>query len=116
MSSSDLIFYIQFQVKPKYLQEWKDAVTEVIDCMSKEGTFVTCYMHQDTQQPNRFTLYERWREPSIEAFVKNQLEAKSYRKPYEEKLTAWLEEPRTVSILSHVREWHQAQSISNFYN
>lgn len=71
--------------------------------------FVTCYMHQDTQDTNRFTLYERWREPSIEAFVQNQLEAKSYRKAYEEKLPDWLEVPRTVSVLSYIKEWHQTQ-------
>lgn len=64
-------------------------------------------MHQDAQDANRFTLYERWSEPSVEAFIKNQLEAKSYRKAYEEKLPTLLETPRTASVLSYVQEWHQ---------
>ncbi len=45
MPSSDLVFYVQFHVKPEYVQTWKDAVMEVIDHMAKESTFVTCYMH-----------------------------------------------------------------------
>lgn len=109
MPSRDLVFYVQFQVKPDCVQEWKDAVVDVIDHMSKENTFVTCYMHQDTQDANRFTLYERWREPSVEAFIQNQLEAKSYRKTYEEKLPTLLAQPRTASVLSSIKEWHQAQ-------
>jgi quinol monooxygenase YgiN len=82
-------------------------VMEVIDHMSQESTFVTCYMHQDAQDAHRFTLYERWREPSVDAFVKHQLEAKNYRKAYEDKLPALLQSPRTVSILQYVKEWHR---------
>jgi quinol monooxygenase YgiN len=106
MPSHDLVFYVQFQVKPECVQEWKDLVIDVINHMSAEPTFVTCYMHQDTQDASRFTLYERWREPSVEAFIKNQLEAKRYRKAYEDKLPALLVSPRTASVLSYVEEWH----------
>jgi quinol monooxygenase YgiN len=107
--SNDLAFYVQFQVKPERLEGWKDAVREVIDRMSAESTFVSCYMHQDIQDANRFTLYERWNEPSFETFIQNQLEAKSYRQAYHEKLPDMLAQPRTVSFLSHVQEWHQAR-------
>ncbi|MBW4579460.1 MAG: antibiotic biosynthesis monooxygenase [Tildeniella nuda ZEHNDER 1965/U140] len=109
MPDRDLVFYVQFQVKPDCVQEWKDAVVEVINHMAKENTFVTCYMHQDTQDANRFTLYERWCESSVEAFVQNQLQAKSYRKAYEEKLPNWLELLRETSVLSCVNEWQQIQ-------
>jgi len=109
MPSGDLVFYVQLRVKPECVQEWKDAVMDVIDHMSMESTFVTCYMHQDTHDVNKFTLYERWRELSMEAFIQNQLKAKSYRKAYEEKLPTLLEAPRTVSVLSYVREWHRHQ-------
>jgi quinol monooxygenase YgiN len=61
---------------------------------------------QDAQDVHRFTLYERWREPSVDAFVKNQA-AKSYRKAYEDKLPALLQSPRTVSVLQYVNEWHR---------
>jgi quinol monooxygenase YgiN len=107
MSSHDLVFYVQLQVKPDCVQEWKSAVIDVINHMSGESTFVTCYLHQDTQDASRFTLYERWREPSLEAFIKNQFEAKSYRKAYEEKLPTLLISPRTTSVLSTIEEWHQ---------
>ena len=93
MPSSDLVIYVQFHVKPEYVQAWKEAVMEVIDHMSKESTFVTCYMHQDAQDANIFTLYERWSELSVDDFVMNQL-AKSYRKAYEEKLPTMLQSPR----------------------
>lgn len=106
MSSSDLVFYVQLRLKPEYVQEWKDAVMQVIDCMSMERTFVTCYMHEDTQEPDTFTLYERWSEPSIEAFVDNQM-TKNYRKAYEERLPVMLQGPRTASVLRYVKEWHR---------
>jgi quinol monooxygenase YgiN len=109
MSSSDLVFYVQFQVKPECVPAWKDAVIEVIDHMSTESTFVRCIMLQDLQDSNRFTLYEQWSEPSVEAFMQNQFEAKSYRKAYEEKLPSLLAYPRTASILSQLKEWHQDQ-------
>jgi quinol monooxygenase YgiN len=105
--SSDLVFYVQLHVKPEYVQDWKDAVMEAIDHMSKETTFVTCYLHQDAEDANRFTLYERWNEPTVEAFVKNQMDAKLYRKSYEEKLPAMLQSPRTVSVLHYIKEWHR---------
>ncbi len=107
MPSNDLVFYVQLHVKPEYVQEWKDVVMEVIDHMSKETTFVTCYLHQDAEDANRFSLYERWNEPTVEAFVKNQMEAKLYRKSYEEKLPAMLQSPRTVSVLQYIKEWHR---------
>ncbi len=50
MSSSDLVFYVQLQVKPECVQEWKEAVTDVIHHMSAEPTFVTCSLHQDTEE------------------------------------------------------------------
>lgn len=107
MPSSDLAFYVQFHVKPEYVEEWKKAAMEVIDDMSKEDTFVTCYMHQDAEDANKFTLYERWSEPSREAFMKNQLEAKEYRKVYEEKLPAMLQSPRIITFLNSIKEWHR---------
>lgn len=111
MSSSDLVLYVQLQIKPEYVQEWKDAVLEVINHMSAESTFVACYLHQDTQDANCFTLYERWRETSLEMFIKNQFEAKGYRKTYEEKLPMLLAFPRATSVLSIAKEWYQQVEV-----
>jgi quinol monooxygenase YgiN len=60
MPNNDLVFYVQLHVKPEYVQDWKDAVMEVIDRMSKETTFVSCYLHQDTEDANRFITHSEF--------------------------------------------------------
>jgi len=75
--------------------------------MLKEDTFVVCYMHQDANDPNKFTLYERWSEPSREAFMENQVNAKEYRKVYEQKLPGMLQSPRVITFLDSLKEWHR---------
>ena len=106
MTNNDLVFYVQLDVKPERVDEWKAAVLDVIEQMAKESTFVACYLDQDPQEPTRFTLFERWRETSVEAFVANQFEAKSYRQAYEASLPALLRSPRITTVLRGVREWH----------
>ncbi len=76
-----------------------------IERMAEEEAFVSCTLHQDVQDENRYTLYERWREPSVESFIANQVTAKSYRHVYEERLPAWLQTPRTASVVRYVQEW-----------
>lgn len=105
--SKELAFYVNFHVKEEFLEKWQMAAREVIDQMSEEDTFILCYMHQDAQDPNKFTLYERWAEPSMEAFIENQLNAKEYRKKYEEILPEMLETPRTFSVLNTLQEWRR---------
>lgn len=106
MASTDLVFYVRLQVKPECVEEWRLAVREIIDQMSKEDAFVSCYLHQDSQDPNVFTLYERWAEPSVEDFLANQM--KPYRAAYEAKLPALLQGPREPVILQPLGEWHRA--------
>ncbi len=105
--SKELAFYVNFHVKEEFVEKWQMAAREVIDQMSEEDTFILCYMHQDAQDPNKFTLYERWAEPSMEAFIENQLNAKEYRKKYEEILPEMLETPRTFSVLNTLQEWRR---------
>ncbi len=71
------MFYVQLEVKPDRIDEWRRAVDDVIERMSAEDAFVACYLHRDAHDACLFTLYERWREPSVEAFLANQM------KPYE---------------------------------
>jgi len=103
MPSTDLVFFVQLHLKPERVEEWKRSVTQLIDRMSQEDTFVTCLLDQSAEDANLFTLYERWREPSVEAFIKNQM--KEYRKAYEDLLPDLLQTPRTAMILSPVQEW-----------
>lgn len=105
MANGDLVFYVKLLVKPECVEEWKRAVFEIIERMSVEDAFVSCYLHQDTQNPNLFTLYERWNEPSVEAFLKHQM--KPYRVAYDAKLPALLQQPREPAILSPIGEWHK---------
>ncbi|HEY9479927.1 MAG TPA: antibiotic biosynthesis monooxygenase family protein [Gemmatimonadaceae bacterium] len=110
MRTEDLVFYVEFHVKPEYVDEWKAAVTDVIEHMSTESTFVSCFMHEDPEDATHYTLYERWSEPSVEAFVKNQLEARSYRHAYEAKLPTMLQAPRKASVLRLAGEWRRSRA------
>ena len=103
MTNDDLVFYVKLFVKPEHVEEWKQAVHEIIDAMSREEAFVSCHLHQDSQDPNLFTLYERWREPSVEAFIAHQM--KPYRLAYDAKLERLLQRPREPQILKPLGEW-----------
>jgi quinol monooxygenase YgiN len=104
-SDDELVFIVQLHLKPERVEDWKRAVIELIDRMSQEDAFVTCLLDQSTEDPNMFTLYERWREPSLEAFVKNHM--KDYRKRYEEMLPDLLQAPRKAMTLRPVQAWHR---------
>ncbi len=108
MSSTDLAFYVQLPVKSQCVEEWKGLLAEVIDEMSKEDTFVSCTLHQSLEKENLFILYERWSEPSVDAFVSNQM-TKEYRKVYEDRLAELLESPRNASIALCLQTWDSNQ-------
>jgi quinol monooxygenase YgiN len=50
-------------------------------------------------------LYERWNEPSVEAFLQHQ--DTPYRRAYEARLPALLERPREPTVLLPINEWHK---------
>lgn len=106
MPHDDLVFYVKLFVKAEFVQEWKDAVREVITEMSKEDAFISCYMHQDMHDATQFTLYERWAEPSVAAFLENQ--NKPYRVAYDAKLEKLLQRPREPQVLVPLGEWCRA--------
>src|SRR5690606_15262505 len=105
MADSDLVFYVKLHLKPECIDEWKRAVTDIVEQMSRETAFVSCYLHQDAQQPNLFVLYERWNEPSVDAFLQHQ--DTPYRRAYEARLPALLERPREPTVLLPINEWHK---------
>ncbi|WP_076592709.1 putative quinol monooxygenase [Herminiimonas arsenitoxidans] len=109
MVKQDLVFYVQLHIKPEYVQEWKTAVTALIEQMAKEEAFVSCTLHQDVQDENLYTLYERWSEASVETFMANQVTATTYRQAYEERLPTWLQTPRTASVVRYVQEWRSSK-------
>lgn len=105
MPNDDLVFYVKFRVNPDCVQEWRQAFQGIVEEMSREEAFVSCYLHQDASDETLFTLYERWAEPSVEAFLKNQM--KPYRVEYDEKLERLLQHPREAQILVPLGQWER---------
>jgi quinol monooxygenase YgiN len=103
--SKHLVFTVEFHVKPEAESEFLASLNQVIENMAREETFVCSYLHQDTNKANTYLIYERWSEPSFEAFVENQLKGKRYRDDYEAKIADWLVEDRKISVLSPTGEW-----------
>lgn len=103
MDNNDLVFYVRLHVKPEQVEAWLAAVREICAQMAKEPEFVACHLHRDAQDPTRFSLYERWREPSVEAFLANQ--AKPYRAAYEARLPDMLQGPREPAVLVPLDSW-----------
>jgi quinol monooxygenase YgiN len=110
MPDGDLVFYVKIDLKPECVQEWRAAVAAVIQRMSREEAFVSCSLQQDISEPTCYTVYDRWRESSVEAFIKNQFEGKDYRQAYEARLPGRLRIPRATTVLRHIQEWGQRQS------
>lgn len=105
MPTGALIFYVKLYVRPNRVDEWRAAVNTVIEEMSKEEAFISCDLHQDANDENLFTLYERWAEPSVEAFLKNQM--KPYRLAYEARLDSLLQRPREPQVLKLLGQWRK---------
>ncbi|WP_102796206.1 putative quinol monooxygenase [Bowmanella denitrificans] len=100
---SELVFYVQLHIKAECRDEWLSACKALLDKMAEEPSFIACHLHEDQQQANLFTLYERWQEPSVEAFLKHQ--DTPYRQAYEAKLPDWLESPRKAQVLNPLQYW-----------
>jgi len=102
---NELVFTVEFNIKPEAREAFLTSLNQVLDHMANEQTFVSCYQHQEAGDANKFVIYERWSEPSMEAFMENQFHGKAYREDYEAKLPQWLAEPRKISVLEPIGEW-----------
>ena len=100
---------MQFYLKPECVDEFKERAMHVLESMSIEDTFVVCYFHQDANDPTRFSVYEKWTEPSMDVFMETQLRGKAYRDEYEARLPDLLQSPRVITVLDPVKEWHRPQ-------
>ncbi|MCG9732225.1 antibiotic biosynthesis monooxygenase [Shewanella sp. Isolate13] len=103
--SNNLIFYVEFEVKPECIERFIQGATQVLEAMSKEIAFVSTQFHRHVDNPNKFSLYEVWNESSMDDFVKNQLHGKSYRDEYEVYLPELLASPRKFSVLNSIGSW-----------
>ena len=105
--SKHLVFYVEFDVKPDGVEKFIKGATGVLEAMSHEDTFVSTYFHRDVNNPNKFTLYERWNEASMADFMKNQVDGKAYRDEYEVYLPDLLATPRVFKVFEPIGEWQK---------
>lgn len=103
MQADELVFYVKLSVKPDRVEAWLEALHAIVGEMSKEEAFIACHLHRDAQDPCLFTLYERWAEPDVESFVRNQM--KPYRLAYDAKLEDLLQRPREAQVLVPLGHW-----------
>jgi quinol monooxygenase YgiN len=102
----NLVFTVQFDIKPECVQAFEKSLLKVLNNMSTEDTFVSCYLDKVFNNDARYILYEIWKEPSVEAFLKNQSN-KDYRMEFNSKIDGWVNKDKVVTILEPVREWHK---------
>lgn len=85
LASSDLSIgigiVVRFYPKPELKDEFRQALYDLIDEMSKEPTFINSIMYQDIDNLDALLHYETWAE-SKESFYENQWD-KPYRQEYE---------------------------------
>lgn len=99
----DFVFIVEFNIKPESRDALLKSLTTLVEAMAKEtfvSTYLPTYLHQDTQDENKFLIYERGSKPSMEAFMEKQLRGKSYRDEYEGRLPEWSSEPRKIAVLT----------------
>lgn len=101
--ATPLVFYVRLRVKPERVEEWLQAVQEIVEAMSQEDSFLSCDLHRDAHDPALFTLYERWAEPDVATFLARQ--DKPYRRAYEARLPDLLQGPREPQVLLPLRHW-----------
>ncbi|GAA4278684.1 putative quinol monooxygenase [Aquimarina mytili] len=102
-----IAFYNTFHIKKANIDDWLNTIKKMIDEMSKEKEFICAHLHRDINNPTHFTLYERWNEESMEAFIQNQLHKKPYRDTFENQLPKWTMTPRTFSQLEPIEKWEK---------
>jgi quinol monooxygenase YgiN len=92
-------YLIRFTVRPEQRERFLRLLTEVLDRMRHEATFVDASLSQVADSPNVFVLHETW--ASREDVVNVQLK-RPYRDAWHEALPELLEAERDITILSPV--------------
>ena len=102
----NLVFTVQFDIKPECVHTFEKSLLNVLNKMSVEDTFVSCYLDKDSNDNERYLLYEIWKEPSVEEFLKNQSN-KDYRMEFNSKIDDWIKKDKVVTMLDPVQAWHK---------
>lgn len=101
----DLVFYVKYHIKPECIEEFQEHLFVLVENMAKEPAFVSAFVHQDTEDSTRFSMYERWQEASKEDFMTYQMASKAYRRIYEQRLPQMSATPRKIYILKPLAFW-----------
>ena len=101
----DLVFYVKYHIKPECVEEFQEHLFVLVENMAKEPAFVSAFVHQDTDDSTRFSMYERWQEASKEDFMTYQMASKAYRRIYEQRLPQMSATPRKIYILKPLAFW-----------
>ena len=111
----DLVFYVKYHIKPECIEEFQEHLFVLVDNMTKEPAFVSAFVHQDTEDPTRFSMYERWQEASKEDFMTYQMASKDYRRIYEQRLPQMSATPRKIRVLRPMAFWasRQFETVAN---
>lgn len=112
----DLTFYVKYHILTGHEDEFRQRLLALVHEMSKEETFVSSYVHQEGGDPTRFTMYERWRDTSREAFMNYQMEGRLYRKEYEERLPQISATPRKIHILKTLKIWTHKSELASLHD
>src|SRR3546814_16458229 len=102
-ASTPLVFHVVLRVKPERVDEWLREVAALAEAMSKEDTFLSCDLHRDANDPNVFTLYERWAAPDVENFLAPH--DNPYRRACENKPPALTPRLPAPPLLAAVPRW-----------
>ena len=91
---------ITVRVKPEHRQEFLDLLTPLLDAMRHEPSFIDTVLHNDSDDPTHFMLYETWAD--LEDLVQVQAQ-RAYRKAFMDRLPALLAEERQVQVWKPMR-------------
>lgn len=88
------------RVRPGCEAEYQRLLEPVLDAMRYEPTFINTILHQDSEDPTRFMLYETWADRDDFFDVQRN---KSYRSEYERLLPSLLSAPREITSFNPLR-------------
>lgn len=97
---SDVTYVITLQLKPGRAGEFRALVDPVLDAMRREAGFINAALHRDPGDPDRFLLYETWRDHDEVVAVEVK---RPYRQTYWERLPDLLARPREVQVWRPLR-------------
>ncbi|WP_127493676.1 putative quinol monooxygenase [Paenibacillus glycanilyticus] len=102
MSNQQVQLNIRFKAKPGKKEEFRKALSSLIEEMSSEKSFISAIVSDDLDQPDDLVIYETWH-GTRDSWIAEEF-TKPYRKNYEGTLSDLIVD-RNVSWLEPKGEW-----------